>query len=165
MAFDIQIEVSGVKEVLDFLRQLPRRWQIITHDEFVKWGRKLVKDAERLSPEDKLRGIDTRRRPTSEQFKLKWRSELEFVGRGVELNIGNIDPKAHLILFPTSGGRTFTSSGPWPLRYYLPSGQMMKSWEVTRGDTPGQPVHEWVLKQFDSKGNVSRLADALVRRV
>lgn len=165
MAFDIQIEISGVNETLDFLRQLPRRWQIITHDNFVRWGRKLTSIAERLSPEDKLRGIDTRRRPSSEQFKLQWRHDVNTRGLDAELVVGNIDPKAEFILFPTQGGTVFSASGPWPLRYYLPSGQMMKSWEVERGDTKGQPVHEWALRQFDERHNVSLLADDLVRRI
>lgn len=165
MAFDIKIEIGGLESTLQFLRQLPRRWQIISHDQLVRWGRKLKADAERLSPEDKLRGIDARRRPASERFKLQWQTEVDLISQGAELKVSNVDPKAHLVLFRTKSAGTITATGgPWPLRFYLPSGQMIKDWEVDHKGTEGQPVHEWALRQFDLNGNVSKLADALVRR-
>lgn len=164
MAFDIEIEVVGIPGVLQFLRDLPRKWQIITHDNLVHWGRELTSIAERLSPEDKLRGIDRRRRPASEGFKFQWISEVNIRGNNVELGLQNIDPKAEFILFPTKGGDTITSSGAWPLRYYTPDGHMYTAQQVSRGETKGQPVHEWALKEFDLDNNVRKLADSLVRR-
>ena len=82
----------------------------------------------------------------------------------MELDIRNVDPKAPVILFETQEGKTITPKGDWPLRWFLTGGQMITSTQVTKGHTPGQPVHEWALQRFDLNGNVSRLADSFIRR-
>ncbi len=159
MEFEFVVETRAFEKSLD---EMLRTWQIRTTDTLDEWGKELVNRAEDLSPQDKLRGVDPRRRPSSERLALMWRRNLGRAGRDFVLNVGNVDPKMPFILFDTSDAGTITSKGPWPLKWYLPDGTVLKKDTVQHRGHKGQPVHEWALQAFDIDGKVRQLANLLV---
>ncbi len=162
MAFDIRLEFSTMAQVSSFIKGLPQRFRRRATAKSIEWGMDLVEFGEQLSPEDKLRGIDTRRRASGERLAFQWQQEIDKGQDKIELNVGNVDPKAKFILFPTAGGATITPTSKDYLVFFG-EGVFNSRFSVTKGATEGQPVHEWMLKAFDLDERVSDLADTLVR--
>lgn len=158
MAFDVQFTIVGIGKTAKFLAELPQIWRLKINERLQGWGSELTATAESLSPDDKLRGIDPRRRSSSEKLAKMWAWELG----GGTLNVGNIDPKMPFILFPTSGGAEITPKSADHLLFFDTSGGIHRRQSVIKGSTPGQPVHDWALQAFDLNGKIAKLADSLV---
>jgi hypothetical protein len=161
VAFDVQFSVVGVGKVAKFLAELPSIWRPKISTQLLSWGGELKSSAENLSPKDKLRGIDPRRRSEGERLAKQWLLQLDVSGNKQELDVGNVDPSMPFILFPTAGGTEITPKQATQLLYFDTAGTIFRRPRVVKGSTPGQPVHEWVLQEFDLTGAVSDLADDL----
>ena len=167
------IQIEGVEGAIKGLVQIEGRAQSGTRLVFEEWGQDMVALAQQLSPRDKLRGIDPRRRPEKESFALKWRYEVKQSATGVELRVGNIDPKMPLIVFPTpprdipKGGAAAQHDKGYPMRFFWSAGGGWANAFQIRGGvaahgTPGQPVHQWVVEQFDFGRHTATLANFIV---
>lgn len=169
----ISITFNGLGTVQNYIKSLPRRMNQDTLHTLREWGKTFVILGKALSPEDKLRKYDPRRRPASEQFKLKWRYQISATDTQALLQIGNIDPRMPLIVFPTKarplpkGGAAAQIAKGYPMRYFDYGGGMHKSWQIKGGvvsaGTPGNPVHENMVAQFDWPGNMAAFGVLLVR--
>lgn len=162
MAFKLEFRVKHLDQVLKELDGLLGEFKIRTARVFNEWGLEITDIARAISPEDKLRDVDPRRRPASQRFALKWEWDVDVTGNPA-LHIGNVDERAHLILEPTSAKSGVTSHGNYMMKFFTESGGPFKAWEIDKPATPGQPVHEWAIEDFDLDRNVGMLADELVR--
>lgn len=164
MAFRVQLRVDNLEEVQVNLPFWISLWRIRTRAELERWGFVLSILAVAKSPQDKLRGVDARRRPISRSLSRMWRYEVDTAGDDPLLNVGNIDPKMQFILFPTKGGKKITPKGDYPLRFYdARAGGPFFRWSVKKGKTEGQPVHLWALDAFNLDSRVKDLANRLVQ--
>jgi hypothetical protein len=163
MAFSATFVVKNLDNIQKKLPFWISLWRIRTRRSLTLWGRDLTILAAALSPQDKLRGIDPRRRSASEGLANKWRWELRSDGLDTVLNVGNIDERMENILFPTKGNPKITSKGDYPLKFYdhRLGGPFFK-WSVRRKSLPGQPVHLWTLDRFNVDQRTAELAQDIV---
>lgn len=160
MAFEFRVQVENVKEVQRNLDLTLGLWRIITRRRLQEWGQELTGLAEGLSPQDKLRGIDPRRR--SPTFGQSW--EFNVHGRDPQLDVGNVDPVMEFIVFPTDPKTKVTSGGDYPLKFYTESGGPFYAWSIDIPAKPGQPVHLWALREFNVDGHIVELGQEVTRR-
>ncbi|MBD3260296.1 MAG: hypothetical protein GF334_01240 [Candidatus Altiarchaeales archaeon] len=154
------------KDTQQFLDYLKGRWQLIVHNEMDEWGDELQSLAREFSPEDKLRGIDKRRRPAKERLALSWGFDLRTEREQSRLELYTTDERAHLILFPTSGKEGVTPKGEGPMIFFNEDGSgPFRAWSINKPPTPGQPVHQWALQEFGIDGKVLRLGRKLAKGV
>jgi hypothetical protein len=161
VAFDIKLSIVGLNNATKFIADLPNIWRPKISAQLLDWGGDLKSSAEDLSPKDKLRGVDPRRRSEGERLAKQWALQLGVSGNKQELDVGNVDPKMPFILFPTAGGTEITPKQATQLLFFDTAGTIFRRPSVVKGFTPGQPVHEWALQEFDLDGGTSDLADVL----
>jgi hypothetical protein len=127
-----------------------------------------------MSPEDRLRKFDSRRRPVGQRFKLQWRYQVTQNADDVVLQVGNIDPRMEWIIFPTRprgeipiGGEEEMRGRGYPLRFFNYGGNEYRRWSVQGGiaskGTPGNPVHERMLSAFDLGDSMAEYATWIIK--
>lgn len=141
---------------------LPERMAGVIDAAAERWGERLQALAEILSPDDKIRHIDPRRRPESERLVRQWRFSVDGGGGSNDVSLWSDDPKAGYILFPTKAGKTIESKGAYPLRFFTQDGMMHRRGFVVKGATPGQPVHLWAFDELDFDSEIEKLAVELI---
>jgi len=159
---EYNVEDADVKHLLQFLKG---QWLLIIHNEMHDWGQELQALAQKLSPEDKLRGIDSRRRPTKDRLAFSWGFDVDTGGGASRLEIFSSDERAHLILFPTSAKDDVTPRGDDPMFFYFEDGRAAQAWSINKPATPGQPVHLWAIEEFGIDAHVMTLARKLAEGV
>jgi hypothetical protein len=168
----VDVEVFGFDEVHRYLEGMTRRQFKATLPELQDWGRELVFLAEVLSPKDKLRGKDPRRRPRERSFAKSWRYDIEpYGGKSFELQVGNVDKRRGWIIDGTDPRRIPKKLMDWdnPMFFYWEDGYdgpgFYEDWVITGGvaahGTPPHPVHIQTLDNFDVAGHIARLASQL----
>lgn len=163
---DLRVEYDvhdeDVKHLLQFLKG---QWLLIVHNEMHDWGQELQALAQKLSPEDKLRRFDSRRRPKSERLAFSWGFDVDTGAGESRLDIYSTDERAHLILFPTAAKENVTPKGDDPMFFYFEDGRSAQAWSINKPSTPGQPVHLWAIEEFGIDAHVMRLARKLAEGV
>jgi len=145
-------------DVASTLPQMVNEWRKEVALSFDEWGREMTSIAFELSPSDKIRNVDNRRRPESESFKNFWEYQINFDGTDPKLEIGNTDEKMPFIVFPTSGGATIVpAEKDYLVFYWMSKNSWNKKFSVKKGATPGQPVHEWTINEFNIDQHLSDL--------
>ncbi len=166
----VKADVYGLDETKNWLLQISKRHKAQVRQEFWQWGEELVFIAEVLSPKDKLRGKDWRRRPRSESFSKQWRWQIEAAGpKSMELQVGNVDPIAGWIIEGTNPRRITARSWDHPMYFYWEGGYAGEGWYtdwvivggVAAHGTPEHPVHIQTLENFDVHAHIARLASRL----
>lgn len=140
--------------VADTLPKMVDMWRVEVAHTLDDWGKAMVDIAFNLSPSDKIRNIDNKRkkgrRPESESFKHFWEFQTGFDGADPYLEVGNTDERMPYIVFETQGGALITPKEEDYLVFYWLA---KKNWytppSVIKGATPGQPVHEWTIEEFN----------------
>lgn len=164
MPLEVEFRIEGVNKLIADLGLLPELWRIRTGEVMDEWGRDLLARARLLSPEDKLRFYDPRRRPKSQGFRAAWRMEVERQGDDVALNVGNIDPKMPVIVGPSPAKSGVTATNADYLVFYW---ERLNRWviafSIDKPATPGQPVHEWTIEDFGVDRHLPDLAARLVQ--
>lgn len=168
-AINFKVDVFGFDEVDDYLSNLKPKHMSQVRDEMWDWGEELIFIAQVLSPKDKIRPHDPRRRPLSESFSRQWRWQMKTLPAGPELQVGNIDPKMEWIIEGTDP-RTITAHA-WdhPMYFYWEDGWagpgFYTDWVIIGGvaaeGTPPHPVHIQTLENFNVSGHIARLASRL----
>jgi len=151
-------------DVASTLPQMVNEWRKEVALSFDEWGQEMTSIAFELSPSDKQRHLDKtkegepRRRKESEAFKNFWEYQVSFDGVDPKLEIGNTDPKMPYIVFETQGGATITpKTKDYLVFYWFSRGNWNTKFSVTKGRTPGQPVHEWTINEFNIDQHLSDL--------
>lgn len=166
----VSVDVFGFDETVRYLEKMTPRQRRISVRELQDWGRELIFLGEVLSPKDKLRGKDWRRRPRDESFAKSWAYEIRPIPPGdFELQVGNVDPKMPWIIDGTNPRTITASSWDNPMYFYWEGGYMgpgfYTDWVIVGGvaahGTPPHPVHIQTLDNFDVAGHISRLASQL----
>jgi len=166
MALELDLFVEDPNRIEANLPFVIDLWKLQTADVMARWGREMIGIARSLSPSDKLRGIDARRRPESQSFKHQWEWQVVQTGDGPMLEVGNTDERMPLIVGPTSAqDDVVATSGEFLFFYWDKIGQWVKAWSINKPSTPGQPVHEWTLEAFDIDSSLPELGDRLIRRI
>jgi len=170
VAFNIHFEIVGVESILKWADTLPKMTQRQALTVFGRWGRQMVRLGRQLSPKDKLRGVDPRRRPEKESFALQWDYDTKAIGAtGAELDVGNLDPRMRFIIFDTKPRAIPRSVNEqlakgYPMRFVWRGG-WHKAWMISGGvaahGTKGQPVHEWVLEEFNIGRHLQDIAGGI----
>ncbi len=169
MAFNISLEVYGAQEIIQWADALPVKTQKQAFVIFDRWGKHMVKLGQKLSPRDKLRGVDPRRRPEKESFALQWDYDVKRIGDGAELNVGNLDERMRFIIHdtkPRAIPRSVTAqlTKGYPMRFFWRGG-WHKAWMISGGvaahGTKGQPVHEYILEEFDIDSHLHDIAGGI----
>lgn len=161
MQLSLDFEVDPFNVAATF-PQMIYEWREEVAMTFKDWGIELTQIAKELSPSDKIRDKDSSRkkgrRPESESFKNFWYFEVGFDGIDPQLSIGNSDEKMPYIVFPTTGGSVIApKESSYLVFYWFARGGWFRPFTVERGDTPGQPVHEWTIKEFNIDQHLSDL--------
>ncbi len=174
MASNISVEMTGLESTEAYISGMPKRVNTRTQSKLHQWGREFVILGKLMSPEDRLRNIDSRRRPAGQRFKLQWRYQVQQGAQDIVLQVGNVDPKMEWIIFPTkprgvipTGGEAEMVSRGYPLRFFTYGGGMYRQWAVRGGvassGTPGNPVHERMLSAFDLGDSMAEYATWIIK--
>ena len=127
------------------------------------WGAEIGARARALSPEDKIRHYDSRRRPKTQAFKAGWRMQVRDVGDDVVLEVGNVDPKMPVIVGPSPARSNVTAKNKDYLVFYWERlGRWVIAKSIDKPATPGQPVHEWAISDFSIDRHLPDMATSLV---
>ena len=163
----------GLGTVQQYIKGLPQRMNQDTLRTLNTWGKTFMILGKALSPEDRLRQIDNRRRPPGERFKLQWQYDLTATPTEAVLRIGNVDPRMQWIVFPTksrdipTGGAVAQIAKGYQMRFYFYTGQMMKRWQIQGGaarhGTFGNLVHERMVYKFNFPAAATAFGVLLVR--
>lgn len=173
MAFSVSWNIYGLDETRRYIDGMPKRINQRTLTTLGRWGRQFKQLGVMLSPSDKLRVFDARRRK-NKQFRLQWQYDVSSTDTEGVLRVGNVDPRMPWIIWPTKprgviphGGAMEQWRRGYPLRFYTASGAMHQQWEVRRGiasqGTPGNPVHEKMLERFNLEGALINYATWIVQ--
>lgn len=137
---------DSIDEIEDFAASI-RFWTMpIVLDEFEMWGQELTEIGARLSPRDKLRGVDPRR--NEKPFYLQWRHEKERESdTQARLSVGNTDPRMPFIIRDGSarqiprGGAAAQRRKGFPMRFFWQRGPggpgFYVAWEIKGGAAQG----------------------------
>lgn len=166
---EFHVETFGFDQVDKYLSNLRPRHLATANQELREWGEEMVFIAKTISPKDKLRGEDWRRRPKDESFAEQWRWQMETDPGGTELQVGNIDPRAGWIIEGTPPRVLAAYSWDRPMYFFWEDGWdgpgWYTSWYIVGGvaekGTPPHPVHIQTLENFDVRGHITRLASRL----
>lgn len=167
---EFKVETFGFDQVKQYLTRLRPKHMGLIRQEYWQWGEELIFIAEVLSPKDKLRGKDWRRRPKQESFAKQWRWQMETQGpKSLELQVGNVDPIAGWIIEGTRPRRIEAYDWSHPMYFYWEKGYagegFYTGWVILGGvaekGTPEHPVHIQTLENFDVHAHIARLASRL----
>jgi len=168
-SIQFEVETFGFDDVDKYLSSLKPRHMTQVRDEMWDWGEEMIFIAQILSPKDKIRPFDYRRRPLDESFSKQWRWQLEATPTGPELQVGNIDEKMGWIIEGTDPRRITASDWEHPMYFFWEDGWagagFYTDWVIIGGvaseGTPPHPVHIQTLENFDVSGHIARLASRL----
>lgn len=173
MGFKVYWSIQGLDETRSYIDGMPGRVNQRTLSMLNRWGRRLKSLGTSLSPRDKLRTFDERRRK-NKQFRAQWAYDVTASRSEAVLRVGNVDPRMPWIIWPTKPRGTIPKGGAvamqikgYPLRFYTADGTMHRAWEVRGGiaakGTPGNPVHEKMLQRFRLEGEMVYYATWIVQ--
>jgi len=163
MQLEVDFQVTGATDVIAQLGLLPELWKVRTRQMMLEWGADIGTRARVLSPEDKIRFYDSRRRPKTQAFKAGWRMQVRETGTDIALEIGNVDPKMPVIVGPSPAKSNVTAKNKDYLVFYWERlGRWVIAKSIDKPATPGQPVHEWAIKDFDVDRHLPDMASRLV---
>lgn len=166
------ITETGINQAVRALRDKETGTMVRVGRELHEWGIEFTFIAQVLSPKDKLRGKDWRRRPKGESFSQSWVFEVNVpTPELATLDISNVDPRAEWIVegtdprpIPRGLGNTSTEmyfyweDGPQGEGFYT-------AWVIIGGvagfGTPPHPVADQTLENFNLDAHVARLANMI----
>jgi hypothetical protein len=141
--------------------------------ELHEWGMELTFVAQVLSPKDKLRDKDWRRRPKNQSFSQSWVFDVEVPDlANATLDVGNVDKRAEWIIEGTDPRPIPSSPNPFlgPFMYfYWENGYdgpgFYTDWIIIGGaaefGTPPHPVPDMALDNFNIEGHLAKLANMI----
>ena len=171
--FQFSITQQGIDKVLSKLKDLETQTMPRVARELHEWGMELTFVAEVLSPKDKLRGKDWRRRPKNQSFSASWQFDIELPDLDTAiLDVGNVDERAAWIIDGTDPRPIPSKPNPFlgPFMYfYWENGYdgpgFYTDWIIISGSamfgTPPHPVPEKTLESFNIEGHVAKLANLI----
>jgi hypothetical protein len=176
VAFNMTIQVTGVEETIQFIEEIPPMTRMQTLNAFRLWGSEMVELGQELSPKDKLRGKDPRRRPEAESFAMKWDYEVNPVGEyDAELLVGNVAEHMQFVIYgtqphPIPRSVTAQLAKGYPMSFFWvnsPGGAAWhQAWKISGGvaaqGTEPHPVHEQIVERFDFNDHLALLARGVI---
>jgi hypothetical protein len=175
----LTIEITGVEKALKLFHNLslnkPQTGRVLN-----QLGREMVVAGTKLSPKDKLRTVDPRRRPVDKSFAWSWRFEVKReinnkTLEAIELRVGNVDPKAQWIIEGTGPRKIPTSVSAqlakgYPMNFFWERGPQgagyYQSWQILGGvaarGTPPHPVVEEVVRDVNIPQSIHDIAAIVV---
>lgn len=178
MTFTVRV-TGDIDNVLDILENFKLKASSAGLFVFDEWGRDLRRIASNVSPSDKLRSVDPRRRGRK-RFRDQWFESTERLsGVRIATQVGNFDPRTPFIIGPTAprkiprGGADEQKKKGYPMRFFWTDGptgaRFYSAFEIKGGvaarGTEANPVHETALTFFNLDRRVSGLANFVLREV